>query len=183
MHSLALVLCALVLVAFVASESRRTYNSINGFWVAGADFLASAKLDKMILYIDGDDGYIIIKDADAFILNEPTPLRLRFTWNPKNWWPSSTCKHFTLSLLKVDPTVLPRSIYCDLYQAENKMVLYTDEIIGILYKDAESTTISNHQAPPPKEDTLENASSSGSALSDSASSDSTSADTAASDDS
>lgn len=79
-QTIGLVILGLLFICVISIyNSRRSEGHlIKGFWSGSADFCSTANLDLFLMYIgDGSferPGYILMKNADGFIINNPVRL-------------------------------------------------------------------------------------------------------------
>lgn len=154
-NSYIIIICIILIILII--NSRYTEDKmLNGFWRADADFCLSAGLEEFIIYFQPTEyifyksGYILAKSADGFVINNPVRFRMT-TSNISCMAPYATHRCFTLTIDWLDASeneYFPSVQTLDYYFSLGKIIMGTDHIYGILYKDNYmNSTTENHKIP------------------------------------
>jgi hypothetical protein len=144
------VLALLFLFTVVVFNSRSNESSlVKGFWSGSSQFCGTANLDLFLIYIgDGGSsrpGFILMKNADGFIINNPVKLHLT---GGNSFSPSvCDCRHYSVEIDWLDeepPEFFPSEQDIHYYPSVGKMVWSKgDTVYAVTYKNNQISDVKN----------------------------------------
>jgi hypothetical protein len=137
MINIAFVAVLVILLIVFIFEDRK---HLCGFWKADNSFCEDADLELMILYFGDDDilnkrgGYIMIKNSEGFLINNPVEFNLPLITNP--FADKVECDLQIDWLGESDYPFFPQSQKMIYYPKKGKIILKDkNQIYAILFKD------------------------------------------------
>lgn len=153
------VIILIMLFLTVVINSRIMENSLfTGFWKGDTEFCAQSETDVFLVYF-GDSsifsssipGYILVKNADGLIMNNPFTLHTSGGYSIK----PGTCGNkiynvkFKWNDSNIDFDFFPSQQELCYYPIHGKIVLYKDnQVYAILYKDNQLSNVNTQQSMP-----------------------------------
>ena len=133
---------------FMASAANSPFTCLlSGFWRAPSSYLVESDTELISLYIESNlaDGYIIIKKAEGYILNDYVEIKLKEVPMQSD----RRVVRYECYFGGLDSEDFPCQQTMIFYPECNKIILFkNDRIYGVFYKDCESTetAMENHFA-------------------------------------
>lgn len=128
------IIITTILIIIVLAYYLYNNNSFNGFWLANDEFLLESDLEYLLLYLDSkSSGYMIMKNAEGVLINEP--FKLEYTFKSKTYDYVLYEVNFKWEDDK-DFDYFPNKQLLRYYNKKGKVILYDKkEVTAILYKD------------------------------------------------
>lgn len=138
----------------VYNQSYLVHHMITGFWEADVSFCQESGVDMFCIYFDKDINtnceracYILSKNGDDIVLNEPVVASISMHWlKACNWYPNlHEPKYLGIEFKNLSEDCIdefPASQTMRIYPLINKMVLfYDDTITAVLYKNSANSEL------------------------------------------
>lgn len=153
------VIILIMLFITITLNSRIVENSLfTGFWKGDTEFCAQSETDVFLVYLGQPSlfsfsipGYILVKNADGLIMNNPFTLHISGGYSIK----PGTCNdkiynvEFEWDDSNIDFDFFPSKQEMCYYPLYGKLVLYKeDQVYAILYKDNQLSSINTQQSMP-----------------------------------
>ena len=140
----------IILLIWSSNMSYQSYvinNMIGGFWDADTSFCEESGLDMFCIYFDNETSfgeracYILAKNGNDIVINEPTTSNISMQWGKLNNWSSDlkSPKFINIKFKDLSDECkedFPEHQQMRFYPLSNKIVLfYDDTITAVLYKN------------------------------------------------
>jgi hypothetical protein len=129
----------LVFIIFIIWQARSFERAnLKGFWKADATFCEQAELHMFMLYVGDNFGYLLAKNQNGIILNNP----IKIDFSGMSLSPIINDRtDYTVNIdfqdNPPDSDVILDQLSAEYYPKNNKLILYSDDTIyAILYKDS-----------------------------------------------
>ena len=112
------------------------YKFINGFWIADKAFCSSANIDHMTLFIDNNEGHLIVDKDGILIENTPLLINKQPSIDTDLLNPNLTNLSLTIEPKQSTECVLSGSYQMSISPIDGHLIIYDGEkIYAELYKD------------------------------------------------